>query len=130
MSDRGERRTIYERLTNGALRLSRRHRLVTLLALGLTCWALLTARRLSFNTDLAALLPEDHPDLKALRRVQEVSGGETGFMVLLNKNYLFAVSDDGTAHRYDGRRWHRDALGVPLHAVHGASPLDVAAGGA
>ena len=54
------------------------HPLIVLgLALSLTGVALNASTRLSIDTDLANLLPEDYPSVQALDRLRETVGGET-----------------------------------------------------
>ncbi|MFH1130348.1 MAG: MMPL family transporter, partial [Pseudomonadota bacterium] len=86
--------------------------------------------KLNFTTDLTALLPEDHPDLKILKEIRKKYSDEVPFMVLVSKNYLFAVDSEGSAHVHDNRSWHHSSLGTPLFAIWGRSATQAFAAGA
>jgi hypothetical protein len=109
--------------------LARHPLLVLLIAGALTAGAVWVTRGLKFTSDLTRLLPEDHPALVTLRKVQGKSAGETAFMVLASRNYLFAVDKQGVAHIHDSRLWLRTKLAQPLHAVFGSDANDTFAGG-
>ncbi len=122
---------IAARITGLARRLGA-HAWATLLVSSLLTVAsvVIINRGLSFNSDLTDLLPPDHPDLVTLREIEATYPTDTGFMVLLSRNYHFAVDAQGRAMVHDGRVWHRHQTGGALHAVFGFSPTEVFAAGA
>ena len=120
---------LYSRATLWARRLGRHYVVVLLLASVVTVAAVVTTTRLRFNSDLADLLPEDHPELRALRRIQAKYSTDTGFMVLLSRNYVFAADSAGVVHMHNGRRWIRTRTGGPLNALWGFAPDNVFAAG-
>ncbi len=79
---------IYSRVTRWARHLGRHYLIVLLTAFLLTGLSIFIMGDLGFNSDLADLLPENHPDLKILRRIQAKYSADTGFMVLMSKNKL------------------------------------------
>jgi len=120
---------VYTLVTLWARRLGRHYVVILLAALTLTAVSVLVTTRLTFNSDLADLLPEDHPDLRILRRIQARYSTDTGFMVLLSRNYVFAVDERGAVHMHDGSRWIRTPVGTGLNAVWGFGADDVYAAG-
>jgi hypothetical protein len=117
-------------VTHWARRLGRHYVVILLVAVALTVASVLITSGLRFNSDLADLLPADHPDLKVLRRIQAKYATDTGFMVLLSRNYVFACDDRGGVHMHDGKRWVRRRMAAPLHAVWGRAADDVLVAGA
>jgi predicted RND superfamily exporter protein/glutaredoxin len=129
MANRLPRVDIHARITNWARQVGRYQAAVLIVATVLTVASVFVTRRLSFNTDLADLLPPDNPDLKILRRIQAKYASDTGFMVLLSKNYVFAAQADGTVQMHNGRVWRRWKLRSPVQALHGLSAADLFAVG-
>ncbi|MCA9670376.1 MAG: MMPL family transporter [Myxococcales bacterium] len=121
---------ILSRLTALARRTTRRPLLTLLVATVATVASVMLVGRLRFNTDLADLLPADHPDLVELRRIQKKQPSDTGFMVLLSRNFLYATDEQGHALVHDGMRWKATPTGAPLYALWGFAVRDVFAAGA
>jgi glutaredoxin len=129
MSKERKKVDVHTFVTLAARRLGRHYYLILLAAVALTVVSVLITQRLRFNSDLADLLPEDNQDLRVLRRIQAKYATDTGFMVLISRNYVFAVDDTGVVHVHDGKRWVRTPLGRPLHALWGLSTDRVFAAG-
>ena len=62
------------------------------LAVALTALGLLGASRLSIDTDLANLIPEDYPSVQALERLRETVGGESTVDVAVQSEAGFAAN--------------------------------------
>jgi len=106
------------------------HYLAVLIISGLlTAGSVAVLGGLRFDTDLANLLPEDNADLRILRRMQASYPTDTGFMVLLSKNTLFATDNTGRAMVHNGFGWKKTPTGKPLFALWGFSPTEVYAAG-
>ena len=120
---------IYALVTRGARWLAGKYLWVLIGATLLTIASIAVLPKLRFNSDLADLLPQDHPDLQILRRIQKEYATDTGFMVLLSKNFVYAVDRGGTIHQHNGRSWKRWPFEKPLHTVWGLSAGDVLVAG-
>jgi len=129
MSETRPRIDFHYHITNWARRVSRHRVAILLLTLLLTAISIVITTRLRFNSDLANLLPEENAALQILRRIQKHYAADTGFMVLLSKNRVFAVEQRGTIRMHDGERWIRWPGTVPLHAIWGLSVSQVFAAG-
>jgi len=119
----------HAKVTEWAARLGRYRMLVLVAGTLLTVGSVFAAMHLRFNTDLADLLPADHPDLKILRRIQARYASDTGFMVLLSKNHVFALEQSGAIRMHNGRTWKRWPARGKLNGLWGLSATRVYAVG-
>jgi predicted RND superfamily exporter protein/glutaredoxin len=116
---------IYTSVIKTARRLDRHYLVILLVAALLTVGAIHVTGKLRFDSDLANLLPPDHPDLKILRKIQSKYSSDTAFIVLLSKNYVFLADEAGEIHLHNGKNWIRRPAGTVVRALHGFSAGEV-----
>lgn len=116
---------LYTRVIEVARRLDRHYLIILLVAVALTAASIQITRRLRFDSDLANLLPPTHPDLKILRKIQSKYSSDTGFIVLLSKNYVFIADEAGAIRMHNGKNWIPMPVGGVVRALHGFSAGEV-----
>jgi predicted RND superfamily exporter protein/glutaredoxin len=116
---------LYTRVIEAARRLDRHYLIILLFAVALTVAAVRITRGLRFDSDLANLLPPTHPDLKILRKIQAKYSSDTGFIVLLSKNYVFIADEAGAIRMHNGKNWIPMPAGGVVRSLHGFSSSEV-----
>ena len=113
-----------------AARAARHPKTVLFFSALLTAFCAWTLKRLRLDTDLANLLPKNHPELQRLRRIQAAYPSESVFVLLLSRSFHFAVDQDGRAWVHDGYHWSKSkSLASQLNALWGHAIEEVYAAG-